>query len=84
MNNIKQMKVLIGQLEALGQAEVADQIQALKTKVAELEAERGKIILSLILFTLEEAWETGARINWLQWLADGEGNKTIYRYIVGA
>jgi hypothetical protein len=38
MNNIEQMKALIGQLEALGQAEVADQIQALKAKVAELEA----------------------------------------------
>jgi hypothetical protein len=38
MNNIEQMKVLIAQLEALGQAELADQIQALKTKITELEA----------------------------------------------
>jgi hypothetical protein len=38
MNNIEQTKALIAQLEALGQAELADQIQALKTKVAELEA----------------------------------------------
>ena len=38
MNNIEQMKVLIGQLEALGQAEVTEQIEALKSKVAELEA----------------------------------------------
>jgi hypothetical protein len=38
MNNIEQMKVLIGQLEALGQVEVNEQLTALKTKVAELEA----------------------------------------------
>ena len=38
MNNIEQMKALIAQLELLGQAEVTDEIQALKQKVAELEA----------------------------------------------
>jgi hypothetical protein len=38
MNNIEQMKALILQLESLGQAEVAEQITALKTKVEELEA----------------------------------------------
>lgn len=38
MDKIEEMKTLIKQLEELGQEEVTEQIQALKEKVAELEA----------------------------------------------
>jgi hypothetical protein len=55
MNNIDQMKSLIDQLEALGQAEVAEQIQSLKQKVAELEAKAIAEAQALKVKTSEEA-----------------------------